>query len=220
MLPLFLLLTALLVGACGGSDKKAEKTATPAAAAPQDTGCKKVAAPKPKGVQHLSKPKLKLDRTKTYVAQVTTSCGDFEMTLDVKQAPKTSASFVSLVRKHFYDGLTFHRVVSSFVIQGGDPLGNGTGGPGYSVHEAPPSGVAYSRGVVAMAKTGTEPAGTSGSQFFVVTAEDAGLPADYAVLGKVTMGQDTVAEIGAVPVGPGDVPVQPVVIDSIKIVER
>jgi cyclophilin family peptidyl-prolyl cis-trans isomerase len=221
VLPLLLLLTALLVGACGGSsEKKPKSTATPAAAAPEDTGCEKVTKPKPKGEQHLKKPKLKLSASKTYLAQVATSCGDFEMTLDVKRAPKTSASFVYLARKHFFDGLTFHRVVSGFVIQGGDPLGNGTGGPGYSVHEAPPSDLAYSRGVVAMAKTGNEPAGTSGSQFFVVTAEDAGLPADYALLGRVTKGEDTVEEIGAVPVGPGDEPVQPVVIDSIKIVER
>jgi peptidyl-prolyl cis-trans isomerase B (cyclophilin B) len=221
LLPLLVLLAALVLAACGGSDKQAEKTAAPAPAAPAgDTGCKKVAKPKPKGPQHVSRPKFALDPKKTYVAEVTTSCGSFEMTLDVRHAPKTSASFVSLARKHFFDGLTFHRVVRGFVIQGGDPLGNGQGGPGYAVHEPPPSGIAYSRDVVAMAKTQSEPAGTSGSQFFIVTAEDAGLPPDYALLGKVTRGDETVQAIGSVPVGPTDEPVQPAVIDSIRIAAR
>jgi peptidyl-prolyl cis-trans isomerase B (cyclophilin B) len=103
------------------------------------------------------------------------------------------------------------------VIQGGDPDGNGSGGPGYSVTEAPPSNLRYRRGVVAMAKTGAEPAGTSGSQFFVVTAEDASLPPDYALLGRVTKGQDVVDAIGVVPTSPDEQPVNPVVIESIRI---
>src|SRR5439155_1334669 len=82
----------------------------------------------------------------------------------------------------------FHRIVPGFVIQGGDPKGDGTGGPGYKVVEAPPKTLQYTKGVVAMAKTQLEAAGTSGSQFFVVTGEDAQLPADYALLGKVTGG--------------------------------
>ena len=104
------------------------------------------------------------------------------------------------------------------MIQGGDPKGDGTGGPGYSVVEAPPKDLVYAKGVVAMAKTGAEPAGTSGSQFFVVTAEDAQLPPDYALLGKVTGGQDVVDKIGVAETDPAtEAPVEPVVIASVKV---
>ena len=137
------------------------------------------------------------------MARVLTNCGEFEITLDPKRAPKTGGSFASLVGKRFYDGLTFHRIVPGFVIQGGDPDGTGGGGPGYSVTETPPADLTYTKGVVAMAKTATDPAGTSGSQFFVVTGEDAGLPPEYALLGKITKGQEVVDKIGVVPVGPG-----------------
>ena len=90
-----------------------------------------------------------------------------------------------------------HRVVPDFVIQGGDPTGEGSGGPGYKTVDVPPSGAAYTKGMVAMAKTPTEAPGTSGSQFFVVTAEDAGLTAEYAIVGEVTQGYDTVERIEA-----------------------
>src|SRR4051812_29743387 len=181
-LPLLLALLAacaLALGACGSSGgDKAEATATsttppsPAEAA----GCEKVAAPKPKADAKLPKPKDKLASGKSYVAKVVTSCGEFDITLDSKRAPRTGGSFKYLADKGFFDGLTFHRIVAGFVIQGGDPAGNGTGGPGYSVVEAPPKGLGYTKGAVAMAKTQSERPGTSGSQFFVVTAEDAQLP--------------------------------------------
>jgi len=89
----------------------------------------------------------------------------------------------------------FHRIVSGFVIQGGDPSGDGTGGPGYQAIEVPPADTKYTKGVVAMAKGGNDPAGASGSQFFIVTGDDAGLPTDYAVLGRVVAGEDVAAEI-------------------------
>jgi peptidyl-prolyl cis-trans isomerase B (cyclophilin B) len=214
---------ALLVAACGGDDENSsEAAATPTPteeAAP--AGCEAAEEPKPKGEGDLSKPKERLDAAKTYVATVSTNCGDFEITLDAKQAPKTGGSFKSLADKGFYDGTTFHRIVAGFVIQGGDPKGDGTGGPGYSVVEAPPQDILYEKGVVAMAKTGAEPAGTSGSQFFVVTAEDAQLPPDYALLGKVTSGQDVVDKIGVVEIDPAtEKPVDPVVIESVKVAER
>jgi peptidyl-prolyl cis-trans isomerase B (cyclophilin B) len=217
-MPVALLLAcALILTACGGDDK--EKAATPepteAAAAP---GCEKVPAAKPKDVE-VAKPTAELDKSKTYVARVLTNCGEFEITLDAKRAPKTGGSFKTLVDKHFYDGLSFHRIVAGFVIQGGDPKGDGQGGPGYSVTEAPPEDLTYDKGVVAMAKTAAEPAGTSGSQFFVVTGEDAGLPPDYALLGKVTKGQEVVDKIGVVDVGPDEQPVDPVVIRQIRITE-
>jgi peptidyl-prolyl cis-trans isomerase B (cyclophilin B) len=105
------------------------------------------------------------------------------------------------------------------VIQGGDPKGDGSGGPGYSLTEAPPDDLVYGKGVVAMAKTATEAAGTSGSQFFVVTGEDAGLPPDYALLGRVTRGQEVVDKIGVAEVGSDEKPLQPVVIRAISIAE-
>jgi peptidyl-prolyl cis-trans isomerase B (cyclophilin B) len=105
------------------------------------------------------------------------------------------------------------------VIQGGDPKGNGSGGPGYSIVEPPPEDLVYDKGVVAMAKTQIEDPGTSGSQFFVVTGEDAQLPPEYALLGKVTEGQDVVDLIGVAPVGPDEQPVDPIVIQKITIDE-
>jgi len=139
---------------------------------------------------------LLLDPSKTYTATVQTNLGTFAFTLDVKDSPCTTSSFARLARRHFYDGLIFHRIVPGFVIQGGDPNGNGSGGPGYTVVDTPPANASYTRGVVAMAKTGTDPAGTSGSQFFVVTGADAGLPPQYALLGKVTSGLAVVLRIG------------------------
>jgi peptidyl-prolyl cis-trans isomerase B (cyclophilin B) len=195
---LCILACTLLLAACGGDDDS-ESAATPTAT--EDSG------PAP------------LDSAKTYVATVSTSMGDFEITLDSKQAPKTGGSFKSLADKGFYDKLTFHRVVPGFVIQGGDPNGDGTGGPDYSVEEAPPQDLKYTKGVVAMAKTQDEPAGTSGSQFFVVTANDAQLPPDYALLGKVTSGQDVVDKIGRVKTDDTEKPVKPVSIKSIKVSE-
>jgi peptidyl-prolyl cis-trans isomerase B (cyclophilin B) len=213
-----ILACALALAACGGSDNKneTEASATPPSPA-QAAGCEKVEQPKPKGDAKLPKPKEKLQAGKTYTAQVVTSCGEFDITLDAKQAPRTGGSFKYLADKGFYDGLTFHRIVAGFVIQGGDPAGNGTGGPGFSVVETPPKGLAYTKGVVAMAKTQSERPGTSGSQFFVVTAEDAQLPPEYALLGKVTKGMEVVDKISAVPTTSDDQPAEPVVIKSIKV---
>jgi len=215
-----LLACALLLAACGGGDE--EKTATPepteSGAPAASAGCENVPAAKPKD-EEIAKPKEELDAGKTYVARVLTNCGEFEITLDPKRAPRTGGSFKALVDERFYDGLAFHRIVAGFVIQGGDPKGDGSGGPGYSVTEAPPEDLIYTKGVVAMAKTATEPAGTSGSQFFVVTGEDAGLPPDYALLGTVTKGEGVVDKIGVVDVGPDEQPVEPVVIRQIRITE-
>jgi cyclophilin family peptidyl-prolyl cis-trans isomerase/uncharacterized protein YceK len=192
-------------------------TATSGGAAP--AACRTVAVPTPKGAQHLAAPKLKLDASRTYTVTVVTNCGTFAFTLDVKHSPKTSASMYYLVKRGFFDGLTFHRVAAGFVIQGGDPLGNGSGGPGYTVVEAPPPGTQYVRGVVAMAKTQTDPAGASGSQFFVVSGANVGLPAQYAVAGKVVSGIDVVEKIGSLPTNPpGDgAPTPPVVMSKVTV---
>jgi cyclophilin family peptidyl-prolyl cis-trans isomerase len=224
------LLAALALVACGGKDKKSASSpagttsSTPAVTPPaaSKAGCEKLVLPKPRPPQKLPKPTSKLDAGQTYQAVVDTSCGSFTIALDVEHAPKTTASFASLARRGFYDGLTFHRISQGFVIQGGDPQGTGNGGPGYKVVETPPSSQRYTRGVVAMAKTEIEDPGTSGSQFFVVTAEDAqlGSPPAYAVVGKVTKGQDVVDRIGVVRADPqSERPLEPIVIRSIRIVE-
>jgi peptidyl-prolyl cis-trans isomerase B (cyclophilin B) len=136
-----------------------------------------------------------LDTSKSYTVAVRTNLGRFDVRVDVKDSPCTTSSFAALVRKRFFDGTRFHRIVPGFVIQGGDPTGTGQGGPGYTVRDIPPANAAYTRGVVAMAKTPTQPAGTSGSQFFVVTGANAGLPPEYAILGKVTKGLSVVERI-------------------------
>jgi peptidyl-prolyl cis-trans isomerase B (cyclophilin B) len=209
-------------GASGGGDDDAATTATqPDTTATSKTAeCREVKTPKPKKVSKKKAPKLKLDGSKTYTAVMKTSCGTIEIKLAASRAPKTAASFVSLARDGFYDDLTFHRIATGFVIQGGDPEGTGQGGPGYSVTEAPPQDLKYERGVVAMAKTELEEPGTSGSQFFIVTADDAGLPPDYALLGRVEKGDDVVTAISEVPADPSDqTPTQPVVIDDVEIKE-
>lgn len=125
-----------------------------------------------------------------------TNLGEFAVRLDVQDSPCTTSSFAALVRKRFFDGTIFHRIVPGFVIQGGDPTGTGRGGPGYTVVDVPPKNALYTEGVVAMAKTPTEPPGTAGSQFFVVTAPQVALRPDYAILGVVTKGLKVVERIG------------------------
>jgi cyclophilin family peptidyl-prolyl cis-trans isomerase len=196
ILPLLLLLT---VSACGGDegDGSAAGTTTGATStAPSAPGCKKVDAPKARGEGDETAPTKPLDAGKTYAIVFATNCGSFTVTLDVKSAPKTSASLVALARSGFYDDTIFHRIVPGFVIQGGDPTQTGSGGPGYTTVDPPPASTTYTLGTVAMAKTPAEPAGSSGSQFFVVTTADAGLPAEYAAVGRVTKGLDTVDRIG------------------------
>ena len=222
-----LVLLALLLGmlalvgltGCGSDDGGDEATQATTTAAAGD--CRPVDLPAPKGEQRLRKPTERLDPSRDWIATVTTNCGTFSIALDVARAPKTTASFAALARRGFYDGLTFHRIAPGFVIQGGDPLGDGTGGPGYTVVEAPPSDQLYTHGVVAMAKTANEPDGASGSQFYVVTAEDAQLPPQYAIVGNVLDGLDVVDAIGNLPIDSADPqgsrPVEPVVIESIEI---
>ncbi len=191
-------LGVLALAACGGGSKKAATNSTPVTSTSTSTpigGCTSVSPPAGKKRTE-AKPTDKLDPAKTYDVKLQTNCGSFTIRLAVKTSPATTASFVSLVRKHFFDGTVFHRIVPGFVIQGGDPTATGAGGPGYQTVDKPPASTTYSLGVVAMAKTSAEPPGTSGSQFFVVTAQDAQLPPDYAVLGKVSAGSTVVSRIG------------------------
>jgi peptidyl-prolyl cis-trans isomerase B (cyclophilin B) len=164
--------------------------------------CVSVRAPVPKGAQSMRKPTLALDPAKRYVVSLATNCGTIEIALDVQRAPRTTASFAYLVKRGFYDNLTFHRVAAGFVIQGGDPNGDGSGGPGYKVVEPPPNDLRYTLGTVAMAKTSSDPAGASGSQFFIVTAPQAPLPPQYALVGNVVGSFAGVKRISKLPTDP------------------
>jgi peptidyl-prolyl cis-trans isomerase B (cyclophilin B) len=207
------LLAALALAGCGGEDTAAPPTTTGGG----DGGpCREVAEPQPKPEGTLEAPAELLDAATEHRIRVETSCGAFTITLDPADAPRASASFAALAEQGFYDGTVFHRIVPGFVIQGGDPTGTGFGGPGYTTVDPPPAGTGYPRGAVAMAKGGTDPAGSAGSQFFVVTA-DAPLPPDYAVIGRVTDGLDTVDRIEALGDAQTELPERPVMIDRMTV---
>ena len=191
------LIVLALTGCGGGSNQSAPPTTTAqttTAQAATKGGCTE--AEKKTHDRKLSNEHLKLDPGKTYRLVFATNCGSFTVTLNQKVAPNAAGSLVSLAKRGFFDDTFFHRIVPGFVIQGGDPSGSGSGGPGYETRDPVPKDAKYVHGVVAMAKTATEPAGTAGSQFFVVTSADAGLPPDYAIVGKVTSGLDVVDRIG------------------------
>lgn len=172
-------------------------------------------------------PPMTIDTSKTYVMTMETSCGTIRLELDPKTAPHTVNSLVFLAKQGFFDGSTFHRVVPGFVIQGGDPTGTGTGGPGYTVVDPPPKNAQYPVGTLAMAKTGSEPAGTSGSQFFIVTDAAAqqslapGGQGQYAIAGHVVGSMDAVTKISKVAVGgpSGDTPQQTIYIVKVTVSE-
>jgi len=218
-------MVALALAGCGSSHTVGHTTSAPVTGKTSAlvNGCRHVAVPAPKGPQHLRPPTLRLDPARTYTINVTTNCGAFAFDLDVRQSPKTSASIYALVKHGFYDGLTFQRVAADFVIQGGDPLGNGTGGPGYTVVEPPPASTQYVEGTVAMAKTETQPSGASGSQFFIVTTANAtasaGLTPVYALAGKVVSGLGVVEAIGRLPTNPAQdgYPDPPVVMSKVTV---
>lgn len=147
-----------------------------------------------------------------------TNYGNITFELYTNDAPKTTENFVTLASKGFYDNLTFHRVIKGFMIQGGDPNGNGTGGPGYKFEDELNPNTAsykagYKKGVVAMANSGPN---TNGSQFFIMHA-DYPLPNAYTIFGKVVSGQDVVDKIANVKVGANDKPVNPVIIKSVTL---
>jgi cyclophilin family peptidyl-prolyl cis-trans isomerase len=218
ILGVFALVAVIVVGAIlisRGGDGGGGGDTTSASSGKESGGCKKVEAPKPKEVS-FAEPGQSVEKGEKANVVVQTSCGTFTIALDTERAPKTSNSFAFLVEEGFYDDLTFHRVVPEFVIQGGDPEGTGSGGPGYSVDEKPPANLEYTKGIVAMAKSEAEPPGRSGSQFYVVTAADAGLPPEYALVGEVSSGYDTVERIEKQGVGDGP-PKQTVLIESMTL---
>lgn len=152
---------------------------------------------------------------KNPLAVFETTKGTFKVELNADKAPKTVENFVLLSRKGFYDGLIFHRVIDGFMIQGGDPKGNGTGGPGYSIPDEFSKELRHAdAGILSMANAGPN---TGGSQFFITLAPTPWLDGKHAVFGKVVEGLDVVKAIGKVKTGPQDRPVENVVITKITI---
>ncbi|MDP9295942.1 MAG: peptidylprolyl isomerase [Actinomycetota bacterium] len=233
-----------------GSDQKpsakSSSSATPSAqlGTPKQTGTIKPTVTPPKQVacggsvpKDAGKPKPQfspapdpastIDANKRYVASVKTSCGTFQLELYPKQAPDAVASFVFLAKHGFFDGLTFHRIVKSFALQGGDPKGDGTGGPGYAFPtETDPSLQFGKPGVLAMANSGPD---TNGSQWFVTLGPDTNLNpsggANYTIFGKVIKGMSTIDKIANVPTtasgsGENSQPTQAVYIDSVRVQEK
>jgi peptidyl-prolyl cis-trans isomerase B (cyclophilin B) len=225
------LVLVLALGACGGDDDESgepsggantEEQAAAPGSEPAAGECESPDQPPPRAGGGQKKPKP-LDAGKTYSVELETSCGAFTIRLDQKTSPEAAASFASLARNGFYDDTIFHRIVPGFVIQGGDPTVTGSGGPGYSTSDEVPASARYEPGVAAMAKAANEPAGTGGSQFFVVTGAGGGLTPDYALLGKITEGMDVVSAIGELgdpASGSAGSPLQSVVIEKATVRER
>jgi cyclophilin family peptidyl-prolyl cis-trans isomerase len=159
-------------------------------------------------------PEMAIDPAKSYTATIETTAGTMTAELFAAEAPRTVNNFVFLARDGFYTDVIFHRVISGFMIQGGDPTGTGSGGPGYRFADEQVERT-YLRGTLAMANAGPN---TNGSQFFVMHA-DYPLPPSYTIFGKLSAGEEVVDAIAAAPTGSGDRPVEPVAIRSVTIAE-
>ena len=170
--------------------------------------------------QYTSPPAMTIDTSKTYTVQLNTSEGIIKIELDSTNTPITANNFVFLSKESFYDGTVFHRVIDGFMIQGGDPNGNGTGGPGYKFSDESLTGN-YTRGAVAMANSGSN---TNGSQFFIMH-KDYPLPNKYVIFGKVIEGIEVVDKIAEAPTtigssGEKSKPINPVTINSVEILDN
>jgi cyclophilin family peptidyl-prolyl cis-trans isomerase len=171
--------------------------------------------------QYSAPPAMKVDPAKTYTATLKTNKGTVTAELYPKDAPVTVNNFVCLAEDGYYNNTPFHRIVSGFVIQGGDPTGTGSGGPGYQFNDEPVS-KDYEKGILAMANAGPN---TNGSQFFIVLDDLRGrLPKNYTIFGRVTSGQDVVDAIANTPTAVGrsgekSTPTEPVTLESVNISE-
>ena len=198
------LITTPVLAGCGSSDSTSTSAAT---AADRAAAAKSWSAP----------PPMSIDEKATYTAVLRTSEGNISIALDPKQAPKTVNNFVFLAKEGFYDGLTFHRVIPDFVIQGGDPQGTGSGGPGYQFEDELPKAGAYKLGSVAMANAGPN---TNGSQFFIITGQQGvQLPPNYSLFGQVTKGLDVAEKISTMAAPGTETPDPPVTIERVTITE-
>ncbi len=167
--------------------------------------------------QYSAPPEMQIDADKDYQATLKTNKGDITVKLYAADSPKTVNNFVFLAREGFYDGVVFHRIIPNFMIQGGDPTGTGTGGPGYKFPDELEKAREhrYSRGTLAMANAGPN---TNGSQFFIMHS-DYGLPPSYNVFGKAIDGLDVVDDIASTETDRGDRPVEDIVIETVAINE-
>ena len=163
-----------------------------------------------------AQPAMTIDAKKQYTAILHTTEGDIQIQFFPQDAPITVNNFVFLARDHFYDGVKFHRVIKGFMVQTGDPQGNGTGGPGYRFQDEPIT-KDYKPGIVAMANAGPN---TNGSQFFIMHGDHSGrLPKSYTIFGQVVVGQDVVDKIANTPVQ-GEAPAKTILINSVDIQEQ
>ena len=169
----------------------------------------------PKKQKFDAAPEMGIDPSKRYTATMETSMGTLVIALDPIAAPITVNNFVFLAAQHYYDGIIFHRIINGFVCQGGDPDGNGRGGPGYKFADELPKPGKYQIGSLAMANAGPN---TNGSQFFLISGQSGvQLPPAYSLFGQVVKGLDIVEMMQNVPTGPGDRPKDDVVIRSVTI---
>jgi cyclophilin family peptidyl-prolyl cis-trans isomerase len=208
------------VASTGSSTTQAPPSTVKGASVAGDTPCPKADGSSPRTTTFAKPPPMCIDPNKKYTATMQTSQGG-PITIDLaaKTAPKTANNFVVLARYHFYDGLTFHRIVPDFVIQGGDPQGNGQGGPGYKFEDELPQAGQYKVGSLAMANSGPN---TNGSQFFIITGQQGvQLPPQYSLFGQVTAGMDVVNKIAALgqPNAPNGEPKETVTMTSVTIAE-
>ena len=217
-----LLIAALAVAGWGGGARGASSPQSAAAATTSSLACSNVSKPAPRAAAKLKPPAARLDPAKRWSLTFRTSCGTFVVLLLPRTSPRATASLVALAHKRFFDGTIFHRIVPGFVIQGGDPTQSGAGGPGYTTVDTPAPSTRYVTGVVAMAKTGSEPRGAAGSQFFVMTGPAPTLSPDYAVVGRVTSGLAVVERIGRLgdPADPNGTPTKVVVIERVTVATR
>ena len=171
--------------------------------------------------QYSSPPATTIDPNKSYTATINTSKGSMTLELFASEAPLTVNNFVFLAREGFYENGQFHRVIKDFMIQGGCPRGDGTGGPGYRFQDEPVT-KSYVKGTLAMANAGPN---TNGSQFFIVHGANPGLPPNYTIFGMLTAGEDVLNALAESPVtrgrgGEASTPAEPLGIENVEITEE
>ena len=215
-LAVLIILGVMLVAACRAEatpvpTRTPIPTSTPTAAPPRE-GVAKIK-------QYSQEPEMTIQVDKQYAATINTNKGAITIELFPKEAPKTVNNFVFLARDGYYDGVIFHRVIPGFMVQGGDPMGTGGGGPGYNFEDEIVSSLGFdSAGLLAMANRGGGTS-TNGSQFFITVAPTPHLNGNHTIFGRVIQGQEVADAISALPSGPGDRPLEDVVIQSVEIQE-